>query len=234
MEDIRVRVWSEQNATSVHSFSFVSCIWEASCANMKMMNSFSLLVQFIEGLDLICAKFIIKALQDVWAEEKVTSMAFESGLNARTMASTLSPGLGRKPKKVLETPRIRQSWWHLLARLHFLYREQFASSPLVDSGVEVTEKSVSWNRAQGRWPGWWKVSGWSWWDVHLWCSQSHWEAQVGDKLIVFQLEQKFYFGLSELQHLMKPSQEHVFKGMWTRGDAWTMIYESLIGLRKVI
>jgi hypothetical protein len=31
-------------------------------------------------------------------------MVFESGLNARTMASTLSPGLGRKPKKVLETP----------------------------------------------------------------------------------------------------------------------------------
>ncbi len=105
--------------------------------------------------------------------------------------------------------------------LHFLYREQFASSPLVDSGVEVTEKSVSWNRAQGRWPGWWKVSGWSWWDVHLWCFQSHWKAQVGDKLIFFQLEQKFYFDLSELQHLMKPSQEHVFKGMWT----WEEMYE---------
>jgi hypothetical protein len=31
-------------------------------------------------------------------------MVFESGLNARKMASTLSPGLGRKRKKVLETP----------------------------------------------------------------------------------------------------------------------------------
>lgn len=229
MEDIRVRVWSEQNATSVHSFLFSASgkllvrtwrwwirflFW---CNSLKDWTSYpqSLLSKLYRTFELKRKLLLWK-----WSERENDGVDFISWSWPEAKESIGDPhgfdGAGGISRHAL----------------HFLYREQFASSPLVDSGVEVTEKSVSWNRA---WPGWWKVSGRSWWDVHLWCSQSHWEAQVGDKLIVFQLDQKFYFDLSELQHLMNPSQEHVFKGhVNMRGDAWMMIYESLIGLRKVI
>lgn len=114
MEDIRVRVWSEQNATSVHSFLLFSAsgkllvrtwrwwirflFW---CNLLKDWTSYpqSLLSKLYRTFELK-RKLLLWYLKVVWTRERWRRLYLLV--------------LAGSQRKYWRPPRIRRSWWHLL------------------------------------------------------------------------------------------------------------------------